>query len=69
MSLPWLKNVTFSNRGVRSRNNPNMLWRLDHPGNSGGDSVCPVFQGLWEIEQQNLIACMSVCYKPSILSA
>ena len=45
-------NITFSETSP-SQNNPNwstqrnyVVVTLDHPGSSGGERVCPVFQGL-----------------------
>ena len=58
-----LKHNVF--RDVPSKNNPNwwtqrkyVMVNLDHPGSSGGELVCPVFQGgrAWE-----KTVCMSVC--------
>ena len=40
---------------------------LDHPGSSSGERVCPLFQRLWTWAKKILIACLSVCHKPTIL--
>ena len=62
-----LKHNFFRERETSpSQNNPNwstqreyVVVTLDHPGNSGGERVCPVFQGLWARTTKS--DCMSVC--------
>ena len=65
-SLPWSKTWLFQTEMSPSQNDPNwstqrkyIVMTLDHPSNSGGERVCPVFQGLWA--QSPKSDCMAVC--------
>ena len=66
--------ITFSETPP-SQNNPNLsiqrkyvVVTLDHPGSSGGERVCPMFQArALSLSKKKLIACLSVCHKPTIL--
>ena len=52
MSLSWLKTLLFQRHPqvktiqIGQHKENMLLVTLDHPGSSGGEPVCPVFQGL-----------------------